>query len=37
MLRGKVIVRESKLLRDSGDGQWLPRRAVPGVVAQVAV
>ena len=36
MLRGKVIVENGKLMGDSGDGKWLPRRVAPGVLAQPA-
>ena len=37
MLRDKVIVPDGKLLGDSNDGRWPPRRVAPRVVAQTAV
>ena len=36
ILRGKVIVEDGKLLGSASDGQWLPRRISPGVLAQPA-
>ena len=36
ILRGKVIVEDGKLLGSAADGQWLPRRISPGILAQPA-
>ena len=37
ILRGKVIVRDGRLLGNSGDGRWLSRRVAPGVITQTSV
>lgn len=37
ILRGKVIVENGKLVGISSDGEWLPRRVSPGVLAHPAV
>lgn len=34
MLRGKVIVEDGRLLGSPADGQWLPRRVAPEVLAR---
>lgn len=37
ILRGKVIVEDGKLVGSSSDGQWLPRKVSPEVLAQPVV
>ncbi len=37
ILRGKVIVRDGKLLGDSSDGRWLSRKVSPRVITQTSV
>ena len=37
MLRGKVIVEEGKLVGNSSDGKWLPRKVSPETLARPVV
>ncbi len=37
MLRGKVIVRDGRMLGSSQDGRWLSRKVAPRVITQASV